>query len=300
LDATRVVLYRPPSMRSTAQAMLATALAFSLVGLPVPRAMAAKSRAAPKPVPSASTDLLKARQAQEAGEFERSVRAVEAVLKQYPDLAEATRAEAYRLLGLGHLYLGNEAEARKAYATLLEIQPDYELPRSAPPKVLTIYERIVDELRLKRLPPVTLRVADIPDIVGDQPLSLRAAVENYAPGLKAKLYYRRPPKGIYSSSDFQRDAPTRDDFTAVLPAYDLKAESTPYRIEYYVEVADAARRRLAGHGTLEEPRSFQVLADPTLAPKRPWFKNPWVWVAGGAVVAVAATTIVVIATTRRP
>ena len=85
------------------------------------------------------------------------------------------------------------------------------------------------------------------------------------------------------------------------PAFELPEESASYDFEYYVEVADAAQRRLAGRGDPFSPLTFRVAAktvaeDPD-KPK-PWYQNPWVWVGIGAGAAAVTTGAIILATQK--
>jgi tetratricopeptide (TPR) repeat protein len=250
--------------------------------------------------PSTIQALRNAERLLEAGSFEQAIRIVQKAL-QDPELGEAARVHAYKLLGLAQLYLGREADARRSYEKLLELRPDYELPTTAPPKIQALYARIKEEAGKRRLEPVTLTAKPLSDVVGDQPLQVTVEIHNMAPGLKAKLYYRRQGTPWYSAVDFvsQDAAPSLHD--ATVPAYDLKAEDTPYVVQYYFDVSDAAQRRIAGRGTQDEPLSMRVLppGNVSVRPQRRWYQNPWVWLAAGVVIAGATTGVVLIATQAR-
>ncbi|WP_239014028.1 hypothetical protein [Archangium violaceum] len=224
------------------------------------------------------------------GEFEEAVKTVEAGLDA-PDVTDDQLVELYRLLGLTSLYLGDEARAREAYEMLLQARPDYELPRTAPPKVRSLYARIKEDIKNRRVRPVSLQVEPLADTVGGEPVTSQAHIEDMALGARARLFYRRAGGQAYSSVDFARDRANKERYVATIPAYELPATASAYEVEYYFEVADAAQRRLAGRGDAFNPLVFQV------APKqgavatvgeRPWYKSPWLWVAVGAV-AVAGT-----------
>jgi len=243
--------------------------------------------------------LRKARRSLEAGDFERSIKVAQLVLEDKEALPQSMQAEAYRLLGLAQLYLGRERQALASYEELLRIQPDYQLPSTAPPKVQEIFKRIVEEIAGRRLPPVTLSVAQIPDSVGDRPLTLRAQILNMAPFLKAKLYYRGPASREFSSADFARVQTEGDVYAATIPAYDLRSEEQPYPLEYYVEVADAARRRLAGQGTADQPERFKVLPAAPNGATKPWYKKPLVWGIVGGVVLTSVVVGIAVANSNR-
>ena len=235
------------------------------------------------------------------GEFEQAVRVLRRGVAA-PDVSDDTLVELYRLMGLAYLYLGDTERARGAYEKLLQARPDYELPRSAPPKIREVYARIKEDIRKRRVRPVTLTAEPISDTVSGQALVVKAHVEDLALGSRAKLYYRRAGVQAFSSVDFVQVKGTREHFEATLPAFELAAEARSYDIEYYLEVADAAQRRLAGKGDAFNPSHFAVLplgGDPTAtAGGSAWYQNPWIWIVGGAVAAGATAGIIVVANNR--
>ncbi len=245
--------------------------------------------------------LTKGQQQVEEGDFEEAVKTLEAGIDA-PDLTDEQLAEMYRLLGLAHLYLGNEDKARDAFEKLLQARPDYELPKATPPKIRTLYARIKDDIRKRRVRPVTLTVNGVPEQVPGMAVTVEARIDDMALGAKAKLFYRRSGAQNYSSTDFGRDKTDRSIYRAVIPAFELPEEAGGYDLEYYVEVADAAQRRLAGRGDPFTPLSFKVapktVTEDPEKPK-PWYQNPWVWVGIGAG-AAAVTTGVVIFATQKP
>lgn len=244
-----------------------------------------------------SAEVEKAQRQIDAGDFEVAVRTLEAALDQ-EDLSDDVLVDLYRLLGLAYLYLGDEPKARDAYEKLLQARPDFELSRSAPPKIRELYSRIIRDIRQRRVRPVTLEMAPIPSAAGGRELDVAARITDLPLGAKAKLYYRRGGAQAYSSVDFVRERGASDRYTAILPGFAVPEEPHPYEVEYYVEVADAARRRLAGRGDAFSPLAFKVAGEAPLAPPPapPWWHNPWVWVAGGAVAAGATAGIVWVAT----
>jgi tetratricopeptide (TPR) repeat protein len=244
--------------------------------------------------------LTKGQQQVEEGDFEDAVKTLEAGIDA-PDLTDDQLVELYRLLGLSHLYLGNEDKARGAFEKLLQARPDYELPKATPPKIRTLYARIKDDIRKRRVRPVTLSVAGVPEQKPAQAVTVEARIDDMALGAKAKLFYRRSGAQNYSSIDFLRDRADRSMYRATIPAFEVPEEPAAYDLEYYVEVADAAQRRLAGRGDLFTPLTFRVLAKVVVEdaekPKA-WYQNPWVWVGIGAGAAAVTTGAVILATQR--
>jgi len=246
--------------------------------------------------------LIKAQQQVDEGDFEDAIRTLTQGIDQ-PDLTDDQLAELYRLLGLSHLYLGNEERARDAFEKLLQARPDYELPKSAPPKIRSLYARIKEDIRKRRVRPVTLTVVPAPDANGDEPVVLEAKIDDMALGAKAKLFYRRAGAQSFSSIDFVRSKQNRTDYAATIPAFEVPTEDQSYEVEYYVEVADAAQRRLAGRGDQYNPQTFRVAskkATVTTGPEPvPFYKSPWLWIGVGVVAAGAATAGVIYATSNQ-
>ncbi|MDP2271921.1 MAG: hypothetical protein Q8N23_08085 [Archangium sp.] len=246
--------------------------------------------------------VVKAAQQVDEGDFEDAVRTLEKGIDQ-PDLTDDQLAEMYRLLGLSHLYLGNEDRARDAFEKLLQARPDYDLPKSAPPKIRSLYARIKEDIRKRRVRPVTLTVTPVTEATGSEAVVVEARIEDMALGAKAKLFYRRAGVQSFSSIDFARGKTSRTDYTATVPAFEVPSEDQSYEVEYYVEVADAAQRRLAGRGDPYNPLTFRVPArKPTTGPvveETPLYKSPWLWIGIGLGAAAATTGIVVLATSNQ-
>jgi tetratricopeptide (TPR) repeat protein len=233
----------------------------------------------------------------DAGEFEEAVRTLQRALGE-PELTDAQLVELYRLLGLAQLYLGNEDRAREAYEKLLQARPDYELPRGAAPKVVRLYERIREDIRKQRVRPVKLELEPVADAEGGNPVELSARVENLALGSRPLLYFRRAGTESFGSAGFKRVPDTQELYRTTVPAWELPVERSPYEVEYYVEVADAARRRLAGRGDAYSPLRFSVrppgTAGKSAEEEGRWYTNPWVWVGIGVGVAAAGAGAVLI------
>lgn len=238
-------------------------------------------------------------------EFERAVRVLQRGLSR-SDVTDDELVELYRLMGLAHLYLGDEQKARDAYEKLLQARPDYELPPSTAPRIRELYARIREDIRKRRVRPVTLWFTPLQEHTAGAPLEVPVRIEDMALGARARLYYRRAGGQSFSSVEFARDpqAPSREEFRATVPAYEFPADGRTFDMEYYLEVADAAQRRLAGRGDSLNPLNFTVRvprdgSGPSRVDTDAWYRKPWVWIAGGVVAAGAAGGIAY-AATRQP
>ncbi|HEY8208786.1 MAG TPA: hypothetical protein VIG99_14955 [Myxococcaceae bacterium] len=237
----------------------------------------------------------------ERGDYEDALKTLGNRLDR-ADLSEDELVEVYRLLGLAHLSLGNEVEAMQAYRQLLQARPDFRLPRETPPKLQRLYARILEEIRLGRVRPVSIQLEPLPDLPAGGTATARVRVDELPLGARVRLYFRRAGAEAFSAVDFARRSPGA--YEALIPGYALPQEPGEYELEYYVEVADPAQRRLAGRGDAFNPFTFRVLPQRPDAPapatpaEAPWYQNPYVWAGGGAV-AVAAGAGVLIAVTHR-
>ena len=247
-------------------------------------------------------ELEKATQQVDTGDFEEASKTLQSGLSQ-PDLTDDQLAEMYRLLGLSHLYLGNEDKARDAFEKLLQARPDYDLPKSAPPKIRSLYGRIKEDIRKRRVRPVTLTVTPVTEVTGGAAVVVEARIEDMALSARAKLFYRRAGVQSFSSIDFARGKASRTDHTATVPAFEVPSEEQSYEVEYYVEVADAAQRRLAGRGDPYNPLTFRVpprkSSSAPVVEETPLYKSPWLWIGIGLGAAAATTGIVVLATSNQ-
>lgn len=239
----------------------------------------------------------------DSAEFEEAVKTLQQALNA-PDVSDDQLVEIYRMLGLAHLYMGNEEKARDAYEKLLQARPDFELPRSAPPKIRSIYARIKEDIKKRRVRPVTITTQPLETAKGGEPLEVKAKVEDLALGSKPKLYYRRGGEQAYSSVDFVRDRKDKTLYRALIPAFELPQQNATYDVEYYLEVADAAQRRLAGRGDAYAPQRFAVVAkndDFTGGGtgEDAWYKNPLIWVGVGVLAAGAGVGVYFLANQRQ-
>jgi hypothetical protein len=93
-----------------------------------------------------SPDLKRARDRFEFGSFAEAAAIVRGWLGEHPDAAGDDAIEAYRILGISELKLGDEAQARSAFVSLLSLDPDHVLdPFLVEPKVVEFFDRVKRE-----------------------------------------------------------------------------------------------------------------------------------------------------------
>jgi len=93
-----------------------------------------------------SPDLKRARDRFEFGSFAEAAAIVRGWLSEHPDATGDDAIEAYRMLGISELKLGDEAQARSAFVSLLSLDPDHVLdPFLVEPKVVEFFDRVKRE-----------------------------------------------------------------------------------------------------------------------------------------------------------
>jgi hypothetical protein len=93
-----------------------------------------------------SPDLKRARDRFEFGSFAEAAGTIRAWLAEHPDASGDDAIEAYRMLGISELKLGDAPQARAAFVSLLSLDPDYALdPFLVEPKVVEFFEQVKKE-----------------------------------------------------------------------------------------------------------------------------------------------------------
>jgi hypothetical protein len=93
-----------------------------------------------------SPDLKRARDRFEFGAWADAAGTVRAWLAEHPDASGPDAIEAYRMLGVSELKLGDLAQARSAFVSLLSVDPDYALdPFLVEPKVVEFFDQVKRE-----------------------------------------------------------------------------------------------------------------------------------------------------------
>jgi tetratricopeptide (TPR) repeat protein len=93
-----------------------------------------------------SADLKRARDRFEFGSFAEAAGTVRAWLAEHPEASGDDAVEAYRMLGISELKLGDAAQARAAFVSLLSLNPDYALdPFLVEPKVVEFFDQVKQE-----------------------------------------------------------------------------------------------------------------------------------------------------------
>jgi hypothetical protein len=248
--------------------------------------------------------LGQAQSALDDGDLEKAWNELQKAQAQ-PDNSDDALVEIYKLQGIVALYRGDKQAARQALEKLFQVRPDYSLPKGTSPKIRDLFTQVQEDVRQHRVKPVTLDFEPITSLAAGGPAVLAAQIGDLPEGARARLFYRRAGSEAFSSVDLKRNEGTK--FTATLPAAELPADEAPFGLEYYVEVDDAAGRRLAGRGDALAPLTARVHAPasgepavttppPTTEPESAWYARWYVWAGVGVVAAAGAGTAIYFAT----
>ena len=90
-----------------------------------------------------SPELKRARDRFEFGAWAEAAGTIRAWLADHPDASGEDALEAYRMLGIAELKLGDRAQARAAFVSLLSLNPDQQLdPFLVEPKVVEFFDEV--------------------------------------------------------------------------------------------------------------------------------------------------------------
>jgi hypothetical protein len=91
-------------------------------------------------------DLKRARDRFEFGAWADAAGTVRAWLSEHPDASGPEAVDAYRMLGISELKLGDLVQARSAFVSLLSVDPDYALdPFLVEPRVVEFFDQVKRE-----------------------------------------------------------------------------------------------------------------------------------------------------------
>jgi len=248
-----------------------------------------------------NTLIDKARQLIEEAEFDQAIRVINDALVQ-PDNSDAMLVSLYELQGTAYLYLGQQEKARSAFEKLLQAAPDHELPKGTSSKIRSLFERVREDQKTNKVRPVKLSHTKLATAPAGQRLDVDAQITDLPTGARARLYYRRAGTEAYSSTTFASEGGA--DYVAHVPAFELPTDSGEYALEYFLEIADAGGRRLAGVGDALSPIAVHVVAAKgsgeggteaaPAAMSEAWYQKWWVWTIVGVVAAGAVGTAVAV------
>jgi hypothetical protein len=214
-------------------------------------------------------------------DYPAAVQALQSALSE--SLTRDEKIITYRTLGFAQVALDHNDEARAAFASLLRLDPAYELDRTISPRIRAVFEQARGDVATSgagaeadaRLPSMTPAVSPARGADG----KLISVTVSHPGGIAqtAQLYYRERGTSSFSRVDGKRSG-DEGRFELAIPGLAVKAPG----LDYYVVALDEHGAAVARAGSLSAPLSIDVAARP-----RPVYKRGWFWGVMGVVVAAA-------------
>jgi uncharacterized membrane protein YecN with MAPEG domain len=249
------------------------------------------------PAPAAASNLSQkiaaARAQYLAQEYEQVIRLLTPVV-QSPIATISEKVDAFELLGLSFLILGERDRARVAFENLLGLDPGHVLrDPTGSPKLKRFFEAAKESFvpGYKAHALVSLEHAAPSEAVAGRTAEFAArVVQGEAAVQTTVLRWRRAGLLTYRTV-FLRGGGRR------LGRFILPPDAADYTLEYYVEARDKGGNTVARVGSPERPLSLSVKG--TGAPPPPVYKRWWFWTLIGAAVAGGITTGVLALTAEK-
>ncbi len=223
-------------------------------------------------------------------EYRKAIRTVAPVTTDSA-ATRAQRLQAYELIGLSYLILGEEAAAREAFQDLLAIDPGYQLrDDTGSPKIRDFFDRVKREYvpGYDTNADAEIEHAAPRSAIAGRRVELEVTVKEGGALVKDVVaIYRNRGVLAYTQSVHFRHLHKR----LWRARFKLPASKEPFVLEYYVEARDISGRALGRVAGPETPLAIPVAAGGTGG--RPWYAR-WYVIAGG--VAAAGLGAVLIST----
>jgi len=223
-------------------------------------------------------------------EYRKAIRTVAPVTKDSA-ATRAQRLQAYELIGLSYLILGEQDLAREAFQDLLAIDPGYQLrDDTGSPKIRDFFDRVKREYvpGYDTNATAELEHAAPRSAIAGRRVELEVTVKKGGGLVKdvVAVYRNRGVLAYTKSVHFRhiRKQLWRAHFK-------LPASNEPFDLEYYVEARDITGRSLGRVAGPETPLAIPVAAGGMGG--TPWYRR-WYVIAGG--VAAAGIGAVLIST----
>ncbi len=254
-------------------AALATLLGFCLVALPPD----APVRLAAAEVPQS---LLSARRLSDQLRFEEALVEYQRYLTD-PNRPLAERSRALLELGFIHLLLGDELNAKKRTFEALELDANLRAGPGAPQKQVDFLADAKRELEARPKLEVLPRSGEEP------PQQVRVKVTDPQRRVQQLLLrHGFSPAGPFYGQPLR--CPEAKGGAVCVGEIPAPASALSYNAWYYAEALDAQGNTLAQSASASSPLQLSVVQ------RSPWYKSPWVW--GGGAALVVGIGVVVFAT----
>jgi len=269
-----------PRDRTLASTVTAVVLVFLLVGI----AGSVQATEADR--------LAQARKEYLGQEYERVVRLLQPLVSS-PLASISEKVEAYELLGLSYLILGENKRAREAFENLLELDPGHILrDPSGSPKIQRFYESVRESFMpgYRSRGKVSVEHAAPRGAVAGRRVEIGARIaQGGKEAGEVLVRWRRAGLLSYASVAMRRDGPS------LLASFLAPADTASYQLEYCLEVREPGGHVVARVGSPDRP--LQIPVSGVAVRSDPLFRRWWLWTAIGVAV-VGGLTAGIVAGTR--
>jgi tetratricopeptide (TPR) repeat protein len=228
--------------------------------------------------------LAQARRQYMSQEYERVIRLL-APLVQSPLSTISEKVEAYELLGLSYLILGDTKLARESFENLLGLDPGHQLrDPSDSPKLRMFFESVkvsfVPGYKLRST--VTLEHSAPTTATAGQRAEFGALIAEGGKDVgEVQLRWRRAGLLTFESAPMTRNG------QQLFVRFLLPADAAGYKLEYYIEARDRRGPGVTRIASPEQP--MVVVVGGTPRPPQSILRRWWLWAIVGVAVAGAIT-----------
>jgi hypothetical protein len=229
-----------------------------------------------------------------AQEYEQVIRLLTLVV-QSPIATISEKVDAFELLGLSYLILGDRERARVAFENLLGLDPGHVLrDPTGSPKLKRFFEAVKESFvpGYKPHAQVSLEHAAPSEPVAGRTAEFAASVVQGEAAVETTVLRWRRAGLLTYRTVFLRGAAGR-----LLGRFGLPEDPADYKLEYYIEARDKGGNTVARVGSPEQPLSISVKG--TGPPPPPVYKRWWFWTLIGAAVAGGVTAGALVLTAEK-
>ncbi len=209
-------------------------------------------------------------------EAEKSLKEIIPKLENRKDLAVA-----YKTIAFINTLKQEQKKAEESYNKLFEIYPDYKIDFAAVSPKISEFFKDYHSIWL-RLPSAKIRLYQSEVKKMKFKSGLKLPIEWHDPKMEAGeviVYYKTDKSKSYSSS--KKNDITTENYTAYFDISFLTKPEYSFTLTYYVEVYNYSGKKITSLGSLENPKTLEVLlpkgakkkVDPKATGK--WYTSVW-------------------------
>jgi tetratricopeptide (TPR) repeat protein len=233
-------------------------------------------------------------------EFEEAVRLLNNAYKQ-PGNSSSQLVQIHNLLGLCFSSLSKYKKAKKSFARLLALEPNFRLSPKVSPRVRIPFDELVENSPS----PFNVKLSSPDQLESGSPMIITLHLISNPVSIAKKVYiwHRRANQEKYSSAHTRLKQAGEYQITIPATLWESQGqESEP--VLWYVSVENEFHGQLFNFGKASRPLVLdvvspqkQIIAEES-ASKDSWYKKWWVWTIIGGVIAGATTSAILLTTDK--